>query len=199
VTDGDLPDYPLDELMVLTTKEQVHAVGNLTRFQILQALGTQAATVSQLAEQLGLLKGSVSHHLRILAAAGLIRLVRTRKVRGGTERYWGRAAKSFEVAEENPAYGDRALMLRTVADDLAAASPDSSQQLLVNRLRLSPESYDLLGQRITALVQEFRDLEDDQADPVNLTIALYRPDSVSPQRDTRTQSPAGDLADEASE
>lgn len=117
-----MPDYDLDEVLELTTEEQVAAVGNLARFRILEVLSTRAATVSQLAVELGLLKGSVSHHLKVLASAGLVRTVRTAKVRGGTERYWGRVARTFGVAPSNPAHGRRGLVLRAVAEDLDAAA-----------------------------------------------------------------------------
>lgn len=168
-------DDDIVDLMVLTTRAQVQAVGNLTRFQILGVLAGRAATVTQLAAELGVLKGSVSHHLRVLSEAGLIRLVRTAKVRGGTERYWGRTARAFEVAASNPAYGDRALLLRTVAEDLDASSTDS-QELMVHRLRLSRANQRLLRDRLKALVQDMTALEDLDQEPMTLTIAVYRPE-----------------------
>lgn len=170
----NVPDYDLDEALELTTEEQVAAVGNLARFRILEVLSTRAATVSQLAAELGLLKGSASHHLKVLAGAGLVRTVRTAKVRGGTERYWGRVARTFGVAPSNPAHGRRGLVLRTVAEDLDAAAPDAAQKLLVTRLRLSTLAYQRLSKQITALVTA-AEAEQDPGEPVaNLTIALYR-------------------------
>lgn len=160
--------------MVLRTPEQVWAVGNLARFRILGVLSERAATVTQLAEHSGLAKGSVSHHLKVLADAGLIRLVRTQKARGGTQRYWGRVARGFEVAAENPAYHDRSLWLRTVADDLAAAAPDTGQSLTVQRLRLSADNYQFLSDRIAALVLDIQERQDPDGDWTNLTVALFR-------------------------
>lgn len=179
------PDYPLDDLLLLSTAEQVQAVGNLARFRILGVLSGRAATVTQLAEYSGLAKGSVSHHLQVLADAGLIRLVRTQKVRGGTQRYWGRTARAFEVAPENPAYHDRSLLLRTVAEDLAAAAPDTGQSLTVQRLRLSAENYQVLSDRIAELVFDMQQRQEPDGDWTNFTVALFR-SPVTPTEGTAT-------------
>jgi len=170
----------LDDVLLLRTEEQVRAVGNLARFRILGVLAEQAATVTQLAERVGLLKGSVSYHLRVLAAAGLIRLVHTRTVRGGTERYWGRVARAFEVATDNPAYHDRSLLLRTVADDMAAADPDSGQLLTVVRVRLSDTHY---RDRVAELVRQAHEWDDPAGAAVNLTVALFRSPEATPPKD----------------
>lgn len=168
------PGYPMDDLLLLRSAEQVRAVGNLARFRILGVLSERSATVTELAEHSGLAKGSVSHHLKVLADSGLIRLVRTQKVRGGTQRYWGRVARAFEVATDNPAYHDRSLLLRTVADDLDAAAPDTGQSLTVQRLRLSADNYQLLSDRIAELVLDMQQRQEPDGDWVNLTVALFR-------------------------
>ena len=171
---GTDPDYDLGDVHELTTAEQVAALGNLARFRILEVLAVRAATVSQLAVELDLLKGSVSHHLKVLCAAGMVRVVRTAKVRGGTERYWGRVARTFDVVASNPAHGRRGLLLRTVAEDLDAAPPDADQQLVVTRLRLDADAYGHLCEQIDALVDAAKAAQDPGAPTVNLTIALYR-------------------------
>lgn len=168
------PDYELDDTLELTTAEQVAAIGNLARFRILETLSVRAATVSQLAVEHDLLKGSASHHLKVLSAAGLVRVVRTAKVRGGTERYWGRVARTFDVAPSNPAHGRRGLLLRTVAEDLDAAPPEAEQQLLVTRLRLTPAAYQRLSHQVAALVAAAEADQTPDADVANLTVALYR-------------------------
>lgn len=173
MTDG-IPDYDLDDTLELTTADQVAAIGNLARFRILETLSVRAATVSQLAAEHDLLKGSASHHLKVLAAAGLVRVVRTATVRGGTERYWGRVARTFDVAPSNPAHAQRGLLLRTVAEDLDAAPPDADQQLLATRLRLDAGAYQRLSQQIAALVAAAEADQSPEAPVANLTIALYR-------------------------
>lgn len=160
--------------MELTTAEQVAALGNLARFRLLGVLAVRAATVSQLAVELDLLKGSASHHLKVLSGAGMVRVVRTAKVRGGTERYWGRVARVFDVVAANPAHDRRGMALRTVAEDLDAAPVDADQQLVITRLRLDAGAYQRLRERIAALVAAAEADQDPGAPVANLTIALYR-------------------------
>ena len=58
-------------------------------------LAERPATTQQLAGTLGRPKGSVGYHLKALEAAGLIEVVRTRKVRAVTEKYYGRVARTY--------------------------------------------------------------------------------------------------------
>lgn len=185
------PDYDLDDVLELTTAGQVAAIGNLARFRVLEVLATRAATVSQLAAELGLLKGSVSHHLKVLSAAGMVRVVRTATVRGGTERYWGRVARTFDVASSNPAHGQRGLVLRTVAEDLDAAPPDADQQLVVTRLRLGASAYQHLREQIGVLVDAAEAAQDPGAPVANLTVALYRTATSARASTTSPGAPDG--------
>ena len=66
----------------VTTDEQLRAVSNLTRHRIMAVLRFEPATITQIAERVGLAKGSSSYHVRLLERAGLVKVVRTRKVRG---------------------------------------------------------------------------------------------------------------------
>lgn len=58
-------------------------------------LRERAQSTTELAQEVGLAKGTVSHHLKVLEAAGLVRVVRTRKVRALTESIYGRVARLF--------------------------------------------------------------------------------------------------------
>lgn len=65
------------------------AFADPTRQRIVSLLYERAATGKQLAGVLGVSPGTVGHHLRVLEGAGLIRVVRTRRVRAMTEKYYG--------------------------------------------------------------------------------------------------------------
>jgi DNA-binding transcriptional ArsR family regulator len=91
----EVPDYPLAETLEVTTHAQMKAVAEPTRTAIVALLLERAATTTELAQALGKPKGTVDHHLKVLADAGLVHVVRTRKVRAMTERYWGRTARTF--------------------------------------------------------------------------------------------------------
>ena len=177
------PDYDLDETVLLTTEDQVRAIGNLTRFRILDVLSVRAATLTQLATELGVAKGSASHHLKVLSGAGLVKVVRSATVRGGTERYWGRVARTFDVAPTNPAHHRRGLVLRTIAEDLDAAPPDADQKLVVTRVRLSAAAYHRLQEQVAALAAEAEAMNEPGAPSATLTIALYRPAAATPRQE----------------
>lgn len=87
------------------TPEQLKALGHELRIQIVTLLGQRAATVSELAAALEVPVGTVGHHLKVLEAAGLVRVVRTEQVRGITAKWYRRTAATF------------------VFDDTGAASP----------------------------------------------------------------------------
>ena len=99
-------DYELDEIVNASTNAQMKAVADDTRMDILNLLLEKAATVSQLAEVLGKPKGTVGYHAKVLEDAGLIRVVRTNKVRAMTEKYYGRVGRTIKftgpVSKDDP-------------------------------------------------------------------------------------------------
>ena len=75
--------------------DQARLLADDTRSEIITLLAERPATTAQLAEALGRPKGTIGHHLKAMEAAGLIRVVRTRKVRALTEKYYGRVARTY--------------------------------------------------------------------------------------------------------
>lgn len=137
--------------LAVTTPEQFKALGHPMRHRLLFALGQGEATISQLAAALDSNKGNVSHHLKVLAQAGLVRPAGTRTVRGGTEQYYRRTFASLT-------YDDAAATeaaFRALAADLAAAEP--GQFVALRGLRLSPEH----AQQLTATLRELDEQADD--------------------------------------
>jgi len=100
------PDYELADRIALTEPSQVKAIGHPLRTAILGLLHERAATVTELATALGRPKSTVAHHVKVLTEAGLLRVVRTRRVRAIEERFYGRTARMFYVALEESAEGD---------------------------------------------------------------------------------------------
>ena len=108
-----------DDFATVATPEQFKALGHPMRHRLLFALGQDQATISQLAAALGSNKGTIAHHLKVLAGAGLVRLAGTRRVRGGTEQYYRRASPGLK-------YDDAAtteVAFRALAAEIAAAAP----------------------------------------------------------------------------
>lgn len=88
-------DYDLDEFLDVGTPERLKALGHPLRGTIVDLVLERAMTVSELAERLDRPRGTVAHHVDVLVDAGLIRVVRTRRVRAIEERFYGRVALTY--------------------------------------------------------------------------------------------------------
>ena len=100
------PDYELVDRIALTAPSQVKAISHPLRTTILQLLHERAATVTELAAAVERPKSTVAHHVKVLKEAGLVRVVRTRRVRAIEERLYGRTARMFYVGVERSPDGD---------------------------------------------------------------------------------------------
>ena len=94
------------------------------RSTILDLLLERAATVSELASAVGRPKSTVAHHVNVLVDAGMLRVVRTRRVRAIDERYYGRTARLFRVGAVNlPGHGGSAIGVNPLSEAAAEAVP----------------------------------------------------------------------------
>src|SRR5512132_1309135 len=98
---NSLPDYELVDQIVVTAPAQLRAMADPLRATILDLLLERAATVSELAAAVERPKSTVAHHVKVLVDAGMLRVVRTRRVRAIDERYYGRTARVFYVGVVN--------------------------------------------------------------------------------------------------
>lgn len=150
-----IPDYELVDMQELTTPSQIKAVGDATRQNILGLLGERAATTSQLAEMLQQPKGTVGHHIHVLAKAGLIQVVRTRQVRAITEKYYGRVARRWRIAV--PGEVDdvvRAMVEQSLAERLPVLDDPATGTVLVHG-RMSVADAKAFIERIRGVAAEF--------------------------------------------
>src|SRR6266536_6294167 len=95
--DDPIPDCELSERLVITAPAQLRAIADPLRGTILDLLLERAATVAELAAAVHRTKSTVAHHVNVLVEAGMLRVVRTRRVRAIDERYYGRMARVFYV------------------------------------------------------------------------------------------------------
>ncbi|MEU8700429.1 winged helix-turn-helix domain-containing protein [Streptomyces sp. NPDC048680] len=163
----------LPETIHVTTDEQLRAVSNLTRHRIMAVLRFEPATITQIAGRVGLAKGSSSYHVRLLERAGLVKVVRTRKVRGVTERYYAMAARAIVLPD--PGAGGPDVLMRHAVADLEAAPVDGERYVRMAHLRLTEKQFTELGERMEALADEYREASDPSLPDVSLAFALFRP------------------------
>ncbi|MFE9422908.1 ArsR/SmtB family transcription factor [Kitasatospora sp. NPDC006697] len=166
---------PPEGIAHLTTDEQLRAVNNLVRHRILGVLRDGPATITQLAEKLGLAKGSSSYHVRLLEKAGLVEVVSTRKVRGVTERYYARTSRGLSLPD--PAPGEPDIVMRHAIADLEAAPP-GPRTVRLQHVRISDEVYEEFARRFTALCEELRAAGDPDQAAASLVIAFFRPEDT---------------------
>ncbi len=133
--------------LILRDLAQLRALGDPLRYQILEHLIGEAKTAKQVAQVLGTKPTRLYHHFGVLERAGIIRKVRTRKVRGATEKYYQATAnrmtvdprlRSGGVVPVHPLY---AAAFHSTLDEIDAAERSlagTARQtpILVNRLRI---------------------------------------------------------------
>lgn len=95
--DTPIPDYDLADAAEVSSPEELRAIADPLRTTILDLLQERAATVSELAAAVGRPKSTVAYHVNVLVDTGMLRVVRTRRVRAVEERYYGRTARTFFV------------------------------------------------------------------------------------------------------
>ncbi|MEE1823615.1 winged helix-turn-helix domain-containing protein [Streptomyces sp. BE20] len=160
---------PDEDVQRISTPLQHAALAHPLRQRLLFALSGRPSTISRLAAQLGVNKGSVSHHLRVLSEAGLVQDAGTRRVRGGTEKYYRRTAERLLVDE--PQAEGTAALFGAVAQELDRSPAD--HLLTLRHLRLSPAKAARLAEALAGLVDETE--EDSEDEPVHgILVALYQ-------------------------
>ena len=142
------PDYEVDDVLIVREPERLRALSGAERRRIVELLRERAMSTTELARELGRPKGTIAHHVKVLEQAGLIRVVRTRRVRAVTERVYGRVARLFLLKD-----GD--------GDDEFEA-------------RLTPHDARRFALRIERLIAEFRKSDSAGGEPFALLTRLER-------------------------
>jgi DNA-binding transcriptional ArsR family regulator len=153
------PDYDLADRFALTEPAQVKALSHPIRNTILGLLHERAATVTELAAAVERPKSTVAHHVKVLADAGLLQVVRTRRVRAIEERFYGRTARLFHVAVERGADAEE---LPRDFNDFEVAAQESAQAFrdgnlwgFIRHARITEAQASEFWERMAELVTEF--------------------------------------------
>jgi DNA-binding transcriptional ArsR family regulator len=158
-----------ESVFEIDSTEQFKALGHPARTRLLLALGHESATISQLARQLTMAKGSVAHHLSVLAKAGIVEVGETRQVRGGTEVYWQRTTHRIAVTGPAETAHARLLMGSVAAEVGEVAAPLA---LTVRTLHLSAPAAAEVAEQLLAAVDETQEAAPDTP-RYRLVVAVY--------------------------
>ena len=168
------PDYELDDRRVVTDRQSITAMFHPIRGTVLDLLLERAATVKELAAALDRPTSTLAYHADILAAADLIRVVRTRQVRSVTERYFGRTARTFVVGEldagtEPPETNP----LTEAATEATAAHRDDDLRAIHRHARIPEQRAAEFWQRVLDLADDFMSSERSGTQTYGLVAGLY--------------------------
>jgi DNA-binding transcriptional ArsR family regulator len=174
------PGYDLADRMALTRPSQVKAIGHPLRTTILGLLHERAATVTELAVALDRPKSTVAHHIKVLVEAGLVRVVRTRRVRAIEERFYGRTARMFYVGVERSPEGAEMPLdfndFEIAAQESAAAYQDGKLWGFIRHARISEEQASEFWERMAELVVEFERLPRSGKTMYGFAVGVYPTD-----------------------
>ena len=174
------PDYELADRIALTTPAQVKAISHALRTTILGLLHERAATVTELAVALQRPKSTVAHHVKVLAEAGLVQVVRTRRVRAIEERFYGRTARMFYVGVERGPEGDELPRdfndFEVAATESAAAFRDGKLWGFLRHARISEAQASEFWERMAKLVTEFDQLPRSGETMYGFAVGVYPTD-----------------------
>jgi DNA-binding transcriptional ArsR family regulator len=150
-------DYEIEDVVVASTNLQLKAVADDTRMDILNLLMERAATVSQIADVLDKPKGTVGYHAKVLEDAGMVRVVRTNKVRAMTEKYYGRTGRTI-MFENVHKPDDEMWFINDALRGMQKVEGDPLPMFTSRVARIPVERAVEFSERIMALAEEFLSL-----------------------------------------
>jgi DNA-binding transcriptional ArsR family regulator len=152
------PDYELAPSVHAGAPQQLRAIADPVRSVILDLVLERAASVTELATALDRPKSSIAYHVDVLVEAGLLQVVRTRKVRAIEERFYGRTGRTIIV-------GTSATAAPTVhegflAEAQAEAVVTEPGQMLatIRHARIPQDRADEFFARVVELAEDFTTL-----------------------------------------
>jgi DNA-binding transcriptional ArsR family regulator len=158
-SNAPIPDYDLEDLRIVSSARELRAMADPLRGTLLDLLLERAATVGELAVAVGRPKSTVAHHVGVLVDAGMLKVVRTRRVRAIDERFYGRTARIFYVGAIRP---EQARILSNYLAVAAAESVPAQEaddlRAILRHVRIPRERAAEFWERVFELTHEFTGL-----------------------------------------
>lgn len=169
-----VPDYDLEPSVTADTPQQLKAIAEPVRGLILDLVLERAASVTELAAALDRPKSSVAYHVDVLVDAGLLQVVRSRKVRAIEERFYGRTGRTIIIGNSStPEGAERQNFLARAQAEAAVVEPGDMRSTL-RHARIPREHADAFFDRLAALADEFTKLPRSGDTVFGLVAAVYR-------------------------
>lgn len=184
-TSQPVPDYELDDQRIVTSNQELKAMFDPFRSTLLQLLLERAATIHELANATRRAKGTVAYHVRVLTDAGMLKVVRTRSIRGQQERFYGRTARLFGVGEISP---EQLSLIPNATPEWAADTMPAHEADQLRAIRryawISEEHANEFWDRVLHLVHEFSQLPSIDHGQAHAFMAALYPTTQAPRLPT---------------
>lgn len=178
-----IPDYDLQTMLVVTAPAQLRALADPLRGTLLELLLERAATVTELARAVDRPKSTVAYHVNLLVDAGLLRVVRTRRVRAIEERYYGRVARTVYIGaltrpEDKQVVAAMNGLARAAAESAPAHAADDLRCTLVHA-RIPVEEMRNFWAEVMELARRFAQIPRSGDQAYGFVAGLYPTDAPS--------------------
>jgi DNA-binding transcriptional ArsR family regulator len=188
-----IPDYDLDEMVVVTAPAQLRALADPLHATLLELLLERAATVTEMARAVDRPKSTIAYHVNLLVDADLLRVVRTRRVRAIEERYYGRVARTLYVGalsrpEDKQVVASINAITEAAAESAAANAADELRCLLVHA-RIPVEDVRSFWAQVQEVARRFAQIPRDGDQVYGFVAGLYPTDA--PTLPDAERDPAG--------
>lgn len=184
----------------ITDPQLAKALAHPLRIRVLTILGDRVASPSEIAHEIDANLSLVSYHVRRLAHAGLIELVREKQRRGAVEHYYKaveRPVVTTEAWSKTPSIVKQAVIrgaLTQVSESVnsaAAAGGFERDDIHLTRspMRLDEESFHQVAGRLDALLKDLEQIareaeerlqDDEDAPAIDATAVLMLFESLKP-------------------
>jgi DNA-binding transcriptional ArsR family regulator len=190
-----IPDYELDEMLVVTAPEQLRALADPLRATLLELLLERSATVTEMAQAVDRPKGTVAYHVNLLVDVGLLRVVRTRRVRAIEERYYGRVARTLYIGvlsrpEDKQVVAAINGLAEAAAESAAAHAADELRCALVHA-RIPIEEVRNFWAQVQELARRFAQIPRAGDQVYGFVAGLYPTDAPTLPDTEHAPTPAG--------
>ena len=183
VNQQPIPDYDLDEMLVVTAPEQLRALADPLHATLLELVLERAATVTEMARAVDRPKSTIAYHVNLLLHAELLRVVRTRRVRAIEERYYGRVARTYYVGvlnrpEDKQLVAGMNGLARAAAESAPANAADELRCLLVHA-RIPIEDVRSFWAQVQEVARQFAQIPRAGDQVYGFAAGLYPTDAPS--------------------
>lgn len=185
---SNVPDYVLADTIDVDSAAGLRAIADPLRQTLLDLVLERAATVSELARAVDRPKSTVAHHVQVLVDAGLLRVVRSRRVRAIDERFYGRTARIFSISvRRRPGDASVPVCINDLSVAAAESVPAHEADTLwstLRHVRIPRTTAAQFWDQVEQLIRDFAELPRDGDTVFGFVAGLYPTDyPVLPDRD----------------